>query len=154
MQGRLEAVRTVPTPLLVVAAAALFVAAFVLAPRRNAPLEVADCDPGRANCRVALPGGGEIEFSLQPQPVRALTPLRVEAALTAREANAIEVSFTGRDMEMGENRVTLLPDKGRFGAQAMLPVCASGRMNWLATVVVTSDGRQSAVSFPFVVAGR
>ena len=138
---------------------ALFIvaASTLIAPRlrthADQTLPISSCDPGVQTCTASLPDGGTLEFSVAPQPPRALTQLQLTAALSNAGENRIEVAFTGSEMEMGEARAPLTAVGRRFGGQAMLPVCASGTMQWLATVIVTREGHRTAVPFRFEVAG-
>jgi hypothetical protein len=109
------------------------------------------CDLQRQSCRTLLPGGASVVFSLSPQPVPLARPFQVEAQLAGLEAEAMEIDFAGIDMNMGYNRSALVNQgKGRFVAEATLPVCVTGRMNWLATLVITTKGQRIAVPFKFV----
>jgi len=68
-------------------------------------------------------------------------------------ASTVLVDFTMAGMDMGQNRYRLAPgEAGRWQGQATLPVCTSGRMDWLARVEVlgADDGTVSA-DFPFVI---
>lgn len=64
---------------------------------------------------------------------------------------AVEVSFAMKDMTMGENRVALEPaGAGRYRGAAVLVRCASGRLDWVATVTVRAPGAAPAsASFHF-----
>jgi hypothetical protein len=108
------------------------------------------CDLHRQSCRVELPDGGAIEFSITPHPIPVIRPLQVEATITDLAADKVEVDFAGIAMDMGYNRITLQPtESGRYVGQATLPVCVTGRMEWLATLMVESRGRHIAVPFRF-----
>jgi hypothetical protein len=63
----------------------------------------------------------------------------------------VEVSFAMRDMKMGENRVALEPaGGGRYRGGAVLVRCASGRLDWVATVTVRPPGgAPQSASFHF-----
>ncbi len=54
---------------------------------------------------------------------------------------------------MGYNRVALntTDGNGRFVGEASLPVCVSGGMNWMATVLVETDRQRIAVPYRFGV---
>jgi hypothetical protein len=141
-----------------IALAAVIGAGYLAAPHfldRHADrtLPISNCDPGARVCTANLPDGGALEFSVTPRPPRALAPLALDAALAGDEAT-LEVRFTGSEMEMGEIRTPLVASGKRFGGQATLPVCASGTMKWLATVVVTRQSKRMAVPFTLEVPGR
>jgi hypothetical protein len=55
-------------------------------------------------------------------------------------------------MDMGLNRYQLITDgAGRWLAKVTLPVCSSGRGDWLAVVEVVTEGRRFAAQLPFVI---
>jgi hypothetical protein len=61
-------------------------------------------------------------------------------------ATAVQASFSMEGMDMGFNRYTLKPDAdGVFRGRVTLPVCVSGRRDWLMTL--TMDGQALAVPF-------
>jgi hypothetical protein len=62
----------------------------------------------------------------------------------------VSLDFAGVAMDMGLNRVTLVPSAdGRFVGETTIPVCVTGRMLWRATLVVEADRRRIAVPFLF-----
>jgi hypothetical protein len=137
--------------------AILGVLAYKLAPpppeaaTRLAPLF---CNPGLRRCAALLPGGGQLEFSLTPQPIRPLQKQDIELTLRGLDAEAVEIDFKGTEMDMGNNRSHLSYRDGHFRGQIMLPVCISGSMTWAATVLISSKQGRLAVPFHFEVAGR
>lgn len=139
---------------LALAIAAAMAAKFLLAPPGEvtvtAPLDTA-CNLQEGPCSSAIPGGGRIEFAIAPRPIPLLQPLRLSVQVQGMEARAVEVDFTGVDMNMGFNRPQLQRENnGRFSGQTTLPVCITGRMAWQAVVVVTSDKTKVAAPFRFV----
>ena len=111
----------------------------------------AGCNLQRQSCTAVLPDGGRIELSITPRPIPILTPLRVEVFLTGVKANKVEIDFAGETMNMGYNRVELLAVNGRHAGEASLPVCVSGGMNWLATVLIETDRQRIAVPYRFAI---
>lgn len=110
----------------------------------------ADCDLQRQACAAGLAGGGRIELSIAPRPIPILTPLRVDVAVSGLAARKVEIDFAGETMSMGYNRVLLgAAADGRFAGEASLPVCVSGGMNWVATVLVETDRQRIAVPYRF-----
>ena len=65
----------------------------------------------------------------------------------------VEVAFAMKEMNMGENRVTLAAaGAGRYAGKAVLIRCHSGRLDWIASVTVRVPGEAPAsVQFPFAV---
>ncbi len=110
------------------------------------------CDLQQRACPAIMPNGGRIELSITPRPIPFLQALRVEVTFTGGEANKVEVDFAGATMNMGYNRSELsATSPGRFAGEASLPVCVSGGMTWVATVVVETDRQRIAVPYRFNV---
>ena len=110
------------------------------------------CDLQRQACPASLPQGGRLEFSVTPRPIAFLQPLHVEVAVTGIKAKKVEVDFAGATMNMGYNRSELATtDRDTYAGQATLPVCVSGRMTWVATVMVETDRQRIAVPYRFDV---
>jgi hypothetical protein len=107
------------------------------------------CDLHARACSAALPGGGRIELSLAPRPIPNVQPLAVEIRVTGIEASKVMIDLAGAKMNMGVNRTELAETApGRFTGTTSLPVCVTGAMEWVATVVLES-GRQR-ISAPFL----
>lgn len=127
-----------------------------LSPLLNAPQEISlpldsTCDLHQKPCTSELPGGGSLEFSIEPRPIPVLRPLTLQVHVIGIAARSVEVDFSGVDMKMGFNRSRLEPGKdGLFTGQASLPVCVRDKMAWQATVLIESDGKRIAVPFRFV----
>ena len=126
----------------------------LLQPNADLTLPTSFCNPGLTVCASSLPGGGQLEFSITPQPIRPLQTLNLDVKLNQLKADRIEIDFDGTQMKMGYNRSALSGSNGHFTGQAMLPVCITGSMEWAATVIVIKDNRRIAIPFHFEVAGR
>lgn len=111
------------------------------------------CDLHRGACRVSLPSGGSLSFSLTPRPIPVVVPIEMTVELEGASADRVAVDFAGVSMNMGFNRPGLVPVAGsegrRFTGQATLPVCVTGRMTWQATVLVESGVQRIAVPYRF-----
>ena len=92
------------------------------------------------------------EFQLNQQSVKVvfldppsgLHPFTVR--VTAGRAQDIHAHFTMQDMEMGYNKYRLLPlSSGQWQAKVVLPVCVTGRHDWILTLNI--DGTQVDVPF-------
>lgn len=110
-----------------------------------------DCKLQLRSCATALPGGGRMELSIAPRPIPILTPLSVEVTLTGIKARKVEVDFAGESMNMGFNRIELSVIKDRHAGEASLPVCVSGGMNWVVTVLIETDRQRIAVPYRVAV---
>jgi hypothetical protein len=102
---------------------------------------VTDCALEKGPCSAALPGGGRVTLEISPRPIPLMTPVTVTARVTGSALAPQEVRVTGRNMDMGLQRV-------RFGATAgaeasgtlVLPVCSERRMLWEALLVLDRPG--------------
>ena len=92
------------------------------------------------------------QFQLHQQPVRVnfinppsgLHPFTVR--VSAAQAKTVYAYFTMRDMEMGYNRYQLTQQTpGLWQASVVLPVCVTGRHDWLLTLDM--DGAKVAIPF-------
>jgi hypothetical protein len=89
-------------------------------------------------------------FPITPRPIPYLHPLRVEVVVSGVQPGKVEVDFAGETMNMGYNRIELKPsgNGGRHAGEASLPVCVSGSMDWVATVIVEADGQAHQRALP------
>lgn len=108
----------------------------------EAPAIRAACANPQAGCTAAL-GGQAVELGMTGA-LKVLSPIQIW--LKASGARSVEASFTMEGMDMGFNLYTLRPDaQGVFRANVILPVCVTGRRDWLMTLRV--DGRALVVPF-------
>lgn len=144
--------------ILVLLVAILGVVGYKLAPQRHigtgAKLPVVACNPALTDCSVALPNGGGIELSFSPRPIRPLQAFKARLTIRDREVRSAEIDFEGTDMKMGYYRPPFNRADGALVADAILPVCVTGTMQWEATVLLNTPTGQIAVPFHFEVAGR
>ena len=110
------------------------------------------CDLQQSACPATLSNGGRIELSITPRPIPLLKALRTEVTVSGIEASAVVVDFSGATMNMGYNRSELsATSPGRFAGEASLPVCVSGGMTWVATVIIETNRQRIAVPYRFDV---
>ena len=144
--------------ILILVAAIVGVLAYKLSPRlhQNAELTLAlsTCDLGKQGCTAQLPDGGQLELSIEPRPIRPLQTLHLVAQITGSYADKIEIDFEGSTMKMGFNRPVLVGNDRQFSGQTILPVCITGPMEWVATVLITKGSRRVAIPFRFAVTAR
>ncbi len=119
----------------------------------RAPLDAA-CDIRAAACTVRFADGGSVRLDIRPRGMPTARPLDVNVRLQGLPVpERMELDFTGVDMDMGYNRVTLMPvagDPSRYAATAMLPVCVRERMRWEARVLLHLPNAILAAPFRFV----
>lgn len=134
--------------LILLAIAAVGVGTWLAQPGAELTLPLGDCDLNRSSCTAELPGGGRIEFSIEPRPIPTLKPLTLSLAASDLAPAKVEVDLAGVSMNMGYNRPQLAAvGEGRYEGRATLPVCVSGAMDWQATLLI-ADGRRT-ISIPF-----
>lgn len=115
------------------------------------------CDPVKSSCEA---GDNQHSVTLHfPGNVAYLKPFKMQVTLRGfrqEEIKKIIVDFKMVGMDMGMNRYTLLPVEDGDGnvvyqGEGILPVCVSGRVDWVAnTEVMTADKLYEAV-FEFKV---
>ena len=77
-------------------------------------------------------------------PPSGLHPFTVR--VTTANAKSVYAYFTMRDMEMGYNRYRLTQQQPQlWQARVVLPVCVTGRHDWLLTLDI--DGKKVAIPF-------
>lgn len=112
-------------------------AAYVWLDRNGEPppaVHLACADPA-AGCA----GPGQVIVGLAGE-LKPLQPFQVW--VKAPDAGAVEASFAMVGMNMGFNLYTLRRDAdGVFRARVTLPVCVSGRRDWVMTVSIDRDTR-------------
>jgi len=131
-----------------IAVAGHFASPFLL-PKADLSIDpLPGCKLQQGPCAAVLPDGERIELALLPRPIPVLAPLRVEVGIVGFAANRVEVDFAGETMNMGYNRTLLASIGGGLHAGgATLPVCITGSMDWIVTVLVETDRRRIAVPF-------
>lgn len=122
-------------------------------PRAGTLLPVSACNPARDDCTVALPDGGEVTLSFTPRPVRPLRAFTARLTVRDVEVRSAEIDFDGTTMKMGYYRPRLNPVDSGYSAEAMLPVCVTGTMEWAATILLSTPNGSLAIPFHFEVSG-
>jgi len=86
-------------------------------------------------------------------PARALKPFPVSLKTDSdKPVERVMVTFLMRDMDMGLNRYRLERDaQGGWRGKVTLPVCVSGRSDWVAAFEMTTAQRQYRLQLPFVL---
>jgi hypothetical protein len=120
------------------------------APPEAVTLSLDRCDLQQQACRRALPGGGEMEFSIRPRPIPLVSPLKLRLKVAGVEVDRAEVDFSGVTMNMGYNRPRLQAvGEGLFEGEGFLPVCIRQRMDWEAKVLLYLPDKVLAVPYRF-----
>lgn len=152
--------QSLTTLLSVALAIAILGGLWFLRPGRDAtpgdavPLRVAaGCDSAQQAC---VASGKDLEFEVRlGPPVRPMEAfeIRLHGLRDTLAAEAqISVEFQMRGMDMGLNRYRLeRAADGDWRGRATLPVCTTGRSDWLARVDVVQHGRRWMAEMPFEV---
>jgi hypothetical protein len=93
-----------------------------------------------------------VQFSMGPD-LRVLAPFPVRVEVQSdHTVDSVTVTFAMQGMDMGMNRYQLISDGAdRWLGNVTLPVCSSGRSDWLADLEVITKGGRFAVEVPFVI---
>jgi hypothetical protein len=96
----------------------------------------------------------DLSASVRMSPHRsALKPFNV--ALTSDAAlEVVTVSLEMPGMDMGQNRYRLLQaNEGSWQAEITLPICTSGRSDWVAVFELQTSDKRYQLSVPFTLGG-
>jgi hypothetical protein len=91
-----------------------------------------------------------VAFGAEP---RALQPFPIHIQLAGhQQADAVTVAFSMPDMDMGTNRYRMVADASAgWNADITLPICTSGRSDWVADFELVVTDRRLQIQVPFVV---
>lgn len=109
---------------------------------------VKDCDLSDGLCEY---GGFKLEILERPiAPLRQLTAQLVVADNISKPLLNLEMI----GMDMGINRFSFVEKKPRvWETKMMIPVCATGRRDWLASLIYERNGVLERIDFQLSVAG-
>jgi len=111
----------------------------------------AGCELQQGACRAT-----DGEVSLQASfdaPARALQPFPVSVRVNSNvPVDTVMVTFLMQGMDMGLNRYRLESDAGGgWRGSVTLPVCVSGRSDWIAAFELVTASRSYQAQIPFVL---
>ncbi len=94
-----------------------------------------------------------------PDKVKYLQPFKMQVSMqgfTPQEVEKLIVDFKMTGMNMGLNRYTLSPgvakgNSASYQGEAVLPVCVSGRVDWVANIEVITTDKIYQADFTFKV---
>ena len=117
-------------------------AALLLSGCGKQAISVTPCSSLVQGCAVEL-GAEKVSVKTNTIPV-PLKPFTL--SISASSARAVNVVLQMQGMDMGVNRYRLLREpNGEWRATITLPVCISGRRDWL--MIVELDGERRAFAF-------
>lgn len=107
------------------------------------------CDPVVSTCVAAADGGLTLGIRMLGR-VRTLTKFPIEVQVTGMQPQEVIAEFSMVDMDMGQNRYRLVRDPaGTWRAEVILPLCTSGRRDWVAAISAHATDRTATARFPF-----
>lgn len=107
------------------------------------------CDV-RSGC-VAEVEDFALALSMGPE-VRPLKPFAVNVELqNGPPIDSMTVAFDMKNMDMGWHRYRLIETGDGWNANVTLPVCMSGRSDWIADFEILAAGRRYQFQVPFVL---
>jgi len=140
--------------LLVLPAVVLLFSACDSSPPSDRPLSVLSALPGcdlQQGCRA---GDGSFSVELRfAAPPRAMKAFPVQLRVAAAEAvETVMISFSMQGMDMGLNRYRMVrAANNTWTADVTLPICVSGRSDWIAGVELLTARRRFQWDVPFVL---
>ena len=110
----------------------------------------------QANAGFCTAGNEQLRLSVSLGPgVAALKPFPVTLAMDADsrpDVKEITLVFSMQGMTMGQNRYRMIRQSDRvWSAKVTLPICTSGRSDWLADLDIESDEGRWSLEIPFVL---
>ena len=123
--------------------------------REEIVLPTPNCNPRGLFC-LSRDRGYSISLELD-RDATYLSPFSVRVKLFGfswEQLRHVRVRFAMPDMYMGENQIVLVqaaPDGSEWQGEAVLPVCLTGRRDWVATVLVEGEERVIRSDFAFVI---
>jgi len=114
------------------------------------------CRDAVAACRATHPALGEVNLAF-PDGAYYLHPFAAELKQAGKHSETIQsvsLELTMSGMDMGRNVFHLEPDDNSgksWRGKLLLPVCVTGRVDWQAKLLVTTDRQQYAARFPLQV---
>ena len=110
-----------------------------------------DCDPQRGPCLAGDASQG-LTLSL-PESARLMQPFPIQVQFHGMTASSVTVDFQMRGMEMGVNRLRLEPaGAGLWRGTVILPICTTGRADWLALVEAETEAGPKQGTFELSIA--
>ena len=86
-------------------------------------------------------------------PPRAMKPFPVRLQVKGDEpVDSVMIAFSMPGMDMGLNRYRMIRGTaGDWGAEVTLPICISGRSDWVAGLEIVTAARRLHWNVPFVL---
>jgi hypothetical protein len=118
-------------------------------------LLIEKCEPQYSLCQVKLEG---IDFEVSfDKSIYYLKPFHIFISTHKNSTlKAIYVDFKMKNMNMGVNRFELIAkiddnDKNLWQAKVILPICVTGRADWISELEVVTTSARYLLQFPLFV---
>ena len=92
-----------------------------------------------------------LRFLEQPNPLKPFSFIVTLQGFAEDNVKGIQVAFRMQGMDMGRNLYRLQPDSEGYTGRAVLPVCTSGRSDWIAEVRIETPDKRYVAPFGFEV---
>lgn len=114
-------------------------------------IAIDNCYPQKQACVVNV-AGSEMTISMSDK-IYYLKPFYVSIRETPPSANIImiNVNFNMTNMNMGVNRSKLTLNDDVWAGKALLPICVTGRADWISEVEIQTNNSKTIFSFPISV---
>jgi hypothetical protein len=114
------------------------------------------CQPAQQSCIVDT-DIGQLQWAVTSD-IQYLKPFISQVKIAKRQEidiRQVSIEFLMQGMQMATNRVVLKKvSEDNWQAQSVLPICASGRKDWLAMLKVETSQGNGLVKFHFTVPGK
>lgn len=112
-------------------------------------LEAADCDVAEQGCQIGHQG---ILYQLVMTRPQGLKPFQLTFKSSVSDLANVSVQFDMLGMDMQQPTQPLEQvDTGHWQREAILPICSSGRSDWVAWIRFQYQGNNYRLQFPFTV---
>lgn len=108
------------------------------------------CNLHTGPCQAVADSGETVEFSIIPTEIPLLKPLDLTVRLHSLKAEAVNIVFTGVDVDMGRIVYSLQSTDGIiYTGRASLSVCSRQKMTWQALVTIKTKNSEIGIPFRF-----
>ena len=142
----------------------IFVATFIFIQNKNEAVTFKDKDVIKIQLNNCSVGGKECVVELNEFKVKILfdkdifylKPFNVSVTnenLDKLKLESIQVDFKMNNMKMGVNRFLLKNDKNKsiWKGKALLPICVTGRADWISEIELITKTNKYLISLPVLV---
>ncbi|MCK5336254.1 MAG: hypothetical protein KAQ67_08825 [Gammaproteobacteria bacterium] len=112
----------------------------------NNQVEYSKCQLGIENCLIVI-DGMELEIIVEGE-IKALKPFVIHMTDKNQIIDKALVKFNMKAMDMGVNQYEFIQiDHNNWKAKVVIPVCTTGRRDWLVEFVIDNEIKNKNISF-------